>query len=50
MTLIITSAIFISGFGVQNPAFNHRAPHIELIDNEKNTLKLTHLGIERRLR
>lgn len=49
MALIITSAIFISGFGVQNPAFNHRAPHIELIDDEK-TLKLTHQAIERRLR
>ena len=49
MTLIITSAIIISGFGVQNPAFNHRAPHIELIDDEK-TLKLMHRGIERRLR
>jgi len=49
MTLIITSARFISGFGVQNPALNQRAPHIELIDDEK-TLKLTHQGSEGRLR
>lgn len=45
MTLIITSVIFISGFGVQNPAFNQRALHIELIDDEK-TLKLTHQRID----
>jgi hypothetical protein len=45
MELIIISVIFISGFGVQNPAFNKRTSHIELIDAEK-TLKLTHLRIE----
>lgn len=45
MKLIIISVIFISEFGVQNPAFNQRVPHIELIDGEK-TLKLTHQGIE----
>jgi hypothetical protein len=45
MELITISVIFILGFGVQNPAFNQRVPHIELIDGEK-TLKLTHQGIE----
>ena len=45
MELITIRVIFISGFGVQNPAFNKRTQHIELIDGEK-TLKLTHQGIE----
>ncbi len=45
MTLYIISVIFISGFGVQNPAFNKRTSQIELIDGEK-PLKLTLRGIE----
>ena len=43
--MVLNNKIFISGIGVQNPAFNKRTPHIELIDGEK-TLKLTHQGIE----
>ena len=44
MELITISVIFISGFGVQNPAFNQRVPHTELFDVEK-TLKLMYQGI-----
>ncbi len=45
MPLIIISVIFISGIGVQNPVFNQRVPHTELIDSGK-TLKLTLQVIE----
>jgi len=45
MKLITISLMHISGFGVQNPAFNKRTSQIELIDGEK-TLKLTHQRIE----
>ena len=43
--MVLNNKIIISESGVQNPAFNQRSPHIELIDGEK-TLKLTHQGIE----
>jgi hypothetical protein len=43
--MVLNNKIFISGFVVQNPEFNQRAPHIELIVGQK-TLKLTHQGIE----
>ena len=43
--MVFNNKIFISGFDVQNPAFNRRAPHTELIGGEK-TLELTHQGIE----
>jgi hypothetical protein len=43
--MVLNNKIFISEIGFQNPAFNQRIPHIELIDGEK-VLKLTHQGIE----
>jgi len=43
--MVLNNKIFISETGVQNPAFNQRTPHIELIDGDKK-LMLTHQGIE----
>ncbi|MEE9450409.1 MAG: hypothetical protein V3V72_10200 [Ignavibacteriaceae bacterium] len=43
--MVLNNKILISESGVQNPAFNQRSPHIELIDSDKK-LKLTHQGIE----
>ena len=42
---VIHNKIFISEFGIENPAFNQRAPYIELIDSGKR-IKLNNLGIE----
>lgn len=43
--MVVNNKVLISDFGIKNPAFNQRAPHIELIDGDKK-LKLTHEGIE----
>ncbi len=43
--MVLNNKILISESGVQNPVFNQRSPHIELIDSDKK-LKLTHQGIE----
>jgi len=43
--MVLDNKILISESGFQNPAFNQRSPHIELIDGE-GILKLTHKGIE----
>ena len=43
--MVLNNKIIISEIGVQNPAFNQRSPHVELIDGDKK-LKLTHQGIE----
>ncbi len=43
--LLLSNKILISESGVQNPAFNQRSPHIELINGDK-ILKITHEGIE----
>jgi len=43
--MVLNNKILISESGVQNPAFNQRSPHIELIDGDKK-VKLTHEGIE----
>ncbi|RLC50107.1 MAG: hypothetical protein DRI23_07760 [Candidatus Cloacimonadota bacterium] len=43
--MVLNNKILGSESGFQNPVFNQRTPHIELIDGEK-ILKLTHQGIE----
>ena len=42
----LSDQIFISEFGVENPALNQRSPYIELIDGNKS-LYLTETGIEK---
>ena len=44
--LELSEQIFISEFGVENPALNQRSPYIELIDGNKS-LYLTETGIEK---
>jgi len=44
-TMVLDNKILISEFGFDNPVFNQREPHIELIGGDK-ILKLTHQGIE----
>ena len=44
-TLVLDNKIFISEFGVENPALNQRAPYVELIDGV-NSLYLTNTGID----
>jgi len=43
--LVQENKIFISEFGLKTPAFNQRAPYIELVDGT-NKMNLTHKGIE----
>lgn len=44
--MTLSDKIFISEFGVENPAFNQRSPNIELIDGGKS-LYLSNTGIDR---
>lgn len=44
-SMVLENKIFISEFGLQNPAFNQRDPYIELLDGS-NKMNLTHKGIE----
>ena len=44
-TMTLDKKIFISEFGLDNPAFNQRDPYIELIDGDKK-INLTPKGIE----
>jgi hypothetical protein len=44
-TMVLENKIFISEFGLQNPAFNQRDPYIELVDGN-NKMNLTYKGIE----
>ena len=43
--LVLSNKIFISEFGLQNPAFNQRNPYIELVDGS-NKMNLTSEGID----
>lgn len=43
--LKLEKKIFISEFGLQAPAFNQRAPYIELVDGTYK-MNLTHKGVE----
>lgn len=43
--MILENKIFISEFGLQNPAFNQRDPYIELIDGTYK-MNLTYKGTE----
>jgi hypothetical protein len=43
--LVLHNKIFISEFGVEDPAFNQRTPYIELINGGKK-ISLTNMGIE----
>ena len=43
--MILDNKIFISEFGLQNPAFNQRDPYIELVDGTFK-MNLTNSGIE----
>jgi hypothetical protein len=43
--MVLENKIFISEFGLQNPAFNQRDPYIELIDGTYK-MNLTFKGIE----
>ena len=45
-SMALRNKIFISEFGIENPALNQRSPYIELIDSGKN-LYLTNNGIDR---
>ena len=45
-SMVLLNKIFISEFGIKDPALNQRAPYIELIDAGKN-LYLTNIGIDR---
>jgi len=47
--MVLDSKIFISEFGVKNPALNQREPYVELIDGDKS-LFLTNTGIDRNKR
>jgi len=44
--MVLNNKIFISEFGVEDPALNQRTPYVELIDGGKN-LYLTNNGIDR---
>ena len=44
-TLVLEKKIFISEFGLKNPAFNQRTPYIELLDGDSK-INLTSDGIE----
>lgn len=44
-TMVLENKIFISEFGLQNPAFNQRDPYIELVDGTYK-MNLTYKGIE----
>jgi len=44
-TLTLEKKIFISEFGLKEPAFNQRSPYIELVDGDYN-INLTSNGIE----
>jgi len=44
-TLVLEKKIFISEFGLKNPAFNQRTPNIELLDGNYK-INLTNEGIE----
>lgn len=44
--MTLSDKIFISEFGVENPAFNQRSPNIELLDGGKS-LYLSNTGIDR---
>ena len=44
-TLTLEKKIFISEFGLKEPAFNQRSPYIELVDGDYN-INLTNNGIE----
>jgi len=42
---VLHNKVFISDLGIEDPAFNQRAPYIELIDGGKK-INLTNVGIE----
>ena len=44
--MVLENKIFISEFGVENPALNQRVPYVELIDGDRS-LYLTNTGIDR---
>jgi len=44
-TFVLEKKIFISEFGLKDPAFNQRSPYIELLDGD-NIINLTSDGIE----
>ena len=44
-TLVLENKIFISEFGLNEPAFNQRSPYIELLDGDYK-INLTSEGIE----
>ena len=44
--MTLRNKIFISEFGIEDPALNQRSPYIELIDSGKS-LYLTNNGINR---
>ena len=44
-TLVLEKKIFISEFGLKDPAFNQRLPYIELLDGD-HTMNLKSDGIE----
>jgi hypothetical protein len=44
-TLVLEKKIFISEFGLKDPAFNQRSPYIELLDGDYK-INLTSDGIE----
>jgi hypothetical protein len=44
-TLVLEKKIFISEFGLKTPAFNQRAPYVELLDGD-NKIYLTSDGID----
>ena len=43
--LVLENKIFISEFGIEEPAFNQRSPFIELLDGDKK-INLTNEGIQ----
>jgi hypothetical protein len=47
--MVLDNKIFISEFGLDNPAFNQREPFVELIDGDKS-LYLTNTGIDKGIR
>lgn len=44
-TLVLEKKIFISEFGLKDPAFNQRSPYVELLDGDYK-INLTSEGIE----
>ncbi len=44
-SFVLHNKIFISEFGIEDPAFNQRTPYIELINGGKK-ISLTNVGIE----